>query len=302
MGSALRMAPVILSLALCGGAGAAEWQTEKILVRLVDDDGRPVNEAAIGMGVTGGGPKGIARGLTDSNGLFAAKLTMVGSLYLRAEKCGHYRTSGELWDGPSSSQRAPPTNEYTVVLKRIINPVPMVVRDVAVTMPALGTSCAFDFLVGDWVAPHGTGLVADCTMSGWKDVKGQRNWDWKCQFLFGDRSGLVHHRAPGRSSLSIRSDLVPPQVAPEDGYDRSLKLEESFHTGISRYESAGPGDHWIFRVRPVTNHQGRVVEAYVGWIEGAVRLEGRTSETLWLGFRYHLNTNPLSRSLEPGKF
>jgi len=286
---------------VCGvhalAADFGEIPRTRLTLRVVDDEFKPVEEASVIMDCYDRPVE--VRGSTDTNGQFGLVDHIRGVLSAHVTKPGYYLTSGELWDGPSSTERAPPTNQYTVVLKRILNPVPMVVRDIAAIMPSLGKPCAFDFLAGDWVAPHGTGVVADCTMVGWKDVKGSRNWDWKCQLLFRDNSGVAHHRAPGRSSLTIRSDHVPPQEAPAEGYDRSLALEESFHTGVSRYESAGPNDHWIFRVRPVTNLEGRVVSAHVGWIEGAIRLEGRTSETLWLGFRYHLNPDPHSRSLEP---
>ncbi len=95
----------------------------------------------------------------------------------------------------------PPTNRYTVVLRKIIQPVPMVVRDMETILPALGRPCGFD--------------------------------------------------------------------------------------------------HLLFRVRSLTNAEGRVVSAYRGWIEGPVRSDGRIAETMWMGFKYHINPNPQSRSLEP---
>jgi hypothetical protein len=299
----------ILALFLLVGPGLApaaspfgalfDSRSARIQVRVLDDQGQPVDKASIGIGVTGGGDAGIARGATDTNGSFAARLRMVGSLYLRAEKPGHYRTAGELWRGPVEGEKVPATNLHTIVLKRIIHPAPMIDREVSLILPALDAPCGFDLLAGDWVAPHGAGTVADCRIIGWKDVKDPRNWDVRCQLHFTNANGVVAFRAPGLASLAAKSDLIPPQAAPESGYVQFHEFRHSFHTGQGSSESAGNEDHLVFRVRTETNAEGRVVSARVGWIEGALRLDGRNTDTMWMGFKYHLNPDPTSRSLEP---
>jgi hypothetical protein len=271
----------------------------RIEVRVVDDQGRPVDQASVGLGVTGSGKEGVARGLTDTNGFFRARLRMVGSLYLRVEKPGHYRTAGELWRGPVEGEKVPATNLHTIVLKRIIHPAPMIDREVSLILPAMDAPCGFDLVAGDWVAPHGAGTVADCRIIGWKDVKDARNWDVRCQLLFTNSNGVVGFRAPGLASRAARSELIPPQAAPESGYVQFYEFRHSFHTGQGSSESAGNEDHLVFRVRTETNAEGRVVSARVGWIEGALRLDGRNTDTMWMGFKYHLNPDPASRSLEP---
>ncbi len=270
-----------------------------IQVRVVDDRGCPVDQASVGLGVTGSGKEGVARGQTDTNGFFRARLRMVGSLYLRVEKPGHYRTAGELWRGPVEGEKVPPTNLCTVVLKRVLGPVPMIKREVSLILPAMDAPCGFDLQAGDWVAPRGKGTVADCWILGWKNVTDAVNWDLRCQIGFTNANGVVGFRAPGRASLVLKSDLIQPQTAPAEGYARFYEFKHSFHTGQGSSESAGADDHLVFRVRAETNEEGRVVSALAGWIEGAPRLDGRNTETMWMGFTYHLNPDPASRSLEP---
>jgi len=296
----LRVARVILSLALCGVAGAAEWRTEKIGVRVVDDAGQPVGGAAIGMGVTGSGPKGIARGFTDTNGLFAARFTMVGSLYLRAEKPGYYRTSGELWDGPSSTERAPPTNEYTVVLKRIVNPVPMVHRKVLATVPAVECPFGFDLEKGDWTAPHGAGRCSDFVVKAEKRFVSPDDMEIGIAVVFTNRGdGIQAFQSTSLIPYVAKSDLAPPQSAPTDGYLSELKSRISRVPGQPMVTSYGAGRGFIVRIRSMTNELGEVVSACHGWINGEINVSGYHIPTVLMGLEYCLNTNPASRSLEP---
>ena len=294
---------IAIMLATCTGRALAgfpfTFRSSKVEIRVVDDQGKPVAKTSMGMGVTGSGKGGIARGETDTNGMFSARLKMEGSVYLRAEKSGYYRTAGELWSGPTTTTPLPPTNQYTIVLKRIANPVPMITREVSLIMPRLGTPCGFDLVAGDWVAPHGTGVVADCHILGKKVVEDYRNWDLGCRLIFTNRNGVVGFRAPGSASYALKSDLVPPPVAPEEGYVAEYAFAHSYHAGVGSSASADNNDHLLFRVRSETNDEGRVVSAHSGWVEGALRLDGRNTDTMWMGFIYHLNPDPTSRSLEP---
>ncbi|MBM4154114.1 MAG: carboxypeptidase regulatory-like domain-containing protein [Lentisphaerae bacterium] len=301
MRSELRVARVILSLALCGVAGAAEWRTAKIGVRVVDDAGQPVGGAAIGMGVTGSGPKGIARGFTDTNGLFAARSTMVGSLYLRAEKSGYYLTSGELWDGPSSTERAPPTNQYTVVLKRILNPVPMKSWRVDKALPRFDQDLGFDLEAGDWVVPHGAGQVSDVIVRASYRDNGARDYEKKLTLFFPSAlDGLLALDGPDKTSLAVASDLPVPQIAPLAGYTNGWLYTRSRRPGEPPMANMKePGRQYVFRVRTRTNETGNIVAANYGWILGDFDLRGPAIDLM---MRYYFNPDPHSRSLEPSKF
>lgn len=274
------------------------FETVDIGLAVVDDSGKPVANATVGMGVSDShGQK--AAGVTDSNGMFSARLKMMGSLYVRAEMDGYYKTSGYPWDGPTRSRMVPPVNVFTVVLKRIKSPVAMLKRDLSLELPALGLPCGLDLAVGDWVAPQGKGMVADMYVQGIKQLQDYRNWEFRCLWQFTNGNGVVKHQYPGRQSLAVQSRLIPPPVAPSDGYTTVYEFLKSYHAGEGTHESAGPDEHLLFRVRTVTNATGEVVSANVGWIESAIDLEGRGTQTLYLYMHYYFNPDPSSRSLEP---
>lgn len=244
-----------------------------------------------------GGRIGI-KGPTDTNGIYSYEDRISGPLGCEVRKEGYYRTFGELWS-PSSSVMAPPVNVYTVVLKRIVNPVKLVEHDLSIEFPSLGEQYGLDLAVGDWVAPHGKGMVTDCIIKGDKDLQDNRNWKFQCQWQFTNANGVVRHHAAGRTSLAVASCLIPPQAAPDTGYETNYAFSKWFHTGKDAGESADKNDHLLFRIRAATNAAGQVTSANVGWIEGGMSLEGRETKTMWIRFHYYYNPDSLSRSLEP---
>lgn len=301
-GAEMKRVMICCCLALIAAAGPErmrflERQMTELTIQLVDDTGQPVIGARVVTDCYDRPPNEYS--ISDSNGTFWVRDHVNGALTCHVTKDGYYRTRGQLWRGPVYGEEVPPTNVYSVVLKRIMNPVTMLSREVTTHLPSLEKPCGFDLLAADWVRPHGTGVVADCQISGKKTVEDNRNWDWSCQVSFTNADGVVKHQAPGKTSSAVRSELIPPQVAPEEGYVHGCSFEESFHTGKINYESSGANDHFLFRVRTTTNVEGRVTSANVGWLEGPIQLDGRKTKTLWLRFQYHLNPNRQSRSLEP---
>jgi hypothetical protein len=300
----------ILALFLLAGPGLApaaspfgalfDSRSARIQVRVLDDQGQPVDKASIGIGVTGGGDAGNAHGTTDTNGAFAARLRMVGSLYLRAEKPGYYRTSGEAWGGPVVGKTLPPTNLYTVVMKRILDPVPMIHRDVVLTVPVLDQPVAFDLEAGDWVAPHGKGARADFLARASKRFVSTDDMDIRLAIVFTNRGdGIQSFPSPQLLPGTISSDLLPPQIAPLSGYVTELTSYISRAPGQEMVASHGRGTSFLIRVRTVLDEKGEVLRANYGWTRGPVKVAGYHIPTVSTGFEYHFNPDPASRSLEP---
>lgn len=287
----------VLVVLAAGSAHAAMFETTKLTVCVVDDLGRGVPAADVNAGYFGSREGG--RGLTDTNGVFRFAGKAVASLNCTVKKAGFYQTGGELWSGPSSAGMVPPVNAYTVVLKRIVHPVPMLERKLSLEFPALDRPVGLDLAVGDWIAPNGKGLVADLWVRGHRDLQDARNWEFRCQWQFANDNGVVAHRHPGSSSLAIASRLIPPLEAPMTGFTNQYEFFKWYHAGRGSERSASVDDHLLFQVRCQKDDSGRLLSRNVGWIKGGMSLEGRETETMWIRFDYYYNPDPHSRSLEP---
>lgn len=110
---------------------------------------------------------------------------------------------------------------FETTLKRIKNPVPMFAKNLAnegggpLGIPAKERNCAYDFEVGDWIAPDGGGKIGDIVFhcSFRKEVGGDSKRIIKILFP-GEKDGLIaFDRDPWHGS-ELRSDYE----APTQGY------------------------------------------------------------------------------------
>lgn len=276
---------------------AAFSPVTRLTIRVVDDQGAPVQGAIVEVGGTDG-RVGI-KGPTDTNGLYRHDERIMGELGCEVAKSGYYQSRGILWSGPSSAGMVPPVNVYTVVLKRIVHPVSMIHRTVKLALPMLSAPVGLDLAAGDWVAPHGKGESADLFVTGQKQVISDRDWSYRCTWLFTNGNGVVSHRYPHSSSLALRSRLVPPLEMPVAALTNRYEFHMAWRAGQEMIASAGKDDHLLFQVRTVTNAEGVVTSANVGWINGAIDMWGLDREPMHIGIDYYFNPDPHSRSLEP---
>jgi hypothetical protein len=289
----------------------------KVLFRVVDDTGKPVAKALVDTSSLSDA-RGY-EGLTDTNGYFRCHMRRIyppisGGFF----KEGYYRTRGVVWRGPFG---VAPTNTLTVVLKRIVEPVPMVRRDVRVVFPVLGEPVGFDFEVGDWVEPHGAGRVVDVWVTGWKQPADPGDIDFRATMVASNAlDGFIAFPLVRRDHLDmVRSEFQPPQTAPSAGYTNSVAAYVRFRTRPPLEASHLEGRDHLFRFRTTTNRTGAVESAHVGWCDRSVELTGykhldretgrlripKSSareddpDHLWMNMGYYWNPDPHSRSLEP---
>lgn len=96
-------------------------------------------------------------GLTDSNGVFTATHKYTAhSLALRAVKSGYYPTVQGYELGPSYDPARWNPN-ITLLLKRIIRPIPMWAKAIREGPPVFDKPVGYDLVAGDWLAPYGKG-------------------------------------------------------------------------------------------------------------------------------------------------
>ncbi len=183
----------------------------------------------------------------------------------------------------------------TLVLKRIRNPVPMYAGRLSLA-PALanpGVPVSYDFVMGDWLPPHGKGQNADVVLVYEKrilrsttvvqkarpddarkqvdrTVEHPLDWDesWKIE-MPNRGDGLV--KAKQNQSSALHSDYH----APADGYESSLSLFAN-----RRQEKLGwPGKQetnideealYYIRMRTELDEHGTVKKAWYGKIYGEI--------------------------------
>ena len=207
----------------------------------------------------------------------------------------------------------------TLALQRVEHPIPLYVNRVILDGGREcvggfdGTSAVlkFDFLVGDWLPPHGTGKYSDMTITTKLEIGEALNiwrshkttfYDFISAIEFpGKGNGLVEKSVRG-SNCGIRI-----RTAPESGY----VSEKVMQFGRRKKNTSGPVIYpeyytesdddccYCFRVRSRYDGRGNLIEAYYGKIYGDFRFKG-TDKSGFNGanFLYYLNPASLDRNLE----
>jgi hypothetical protein len=273
--------------------------------RLVDPEGNPVAGARVEASLSG---KEVVL-KSDALGEFTLRGNFRAHISLVITKDGFYETSGNFFSGgkvahPESGKlvNRRPDPDPVIVLKRKINPIEMTGRWLHGFAPATGKPLGFDFKRRDWVSPFGHGQIADIFFHFHDiEVRGHRDHTGSLTISFpNEGDGILHFSAPRSHSFHFGSNLTPPAVAPEEGYEASLTLTVSADPD----KPAGPvfneQDNYLFRTRTRLDEDGRVLAACYGWIRGPVRFNTFAYDYPVIEFCYLFNPDPdpKARSLE----
>lgn len=178
--SKCRIMITFLFLAHAGCAG------ERLYVKVVDDEGNPVANAAVKVGFStshvlfGGGHRsrassgGNAEARTDTNGTAVVKFNCTSSDFgWHVEADGYYRSDSHREHFKGEDVIIPPAFGFIklhehekrgeAVLYRKKNPQPMYAytREMGVKSPIANGRYGFDLQCFDWLPPYGKGKVAD---------------------------------------------------------------------------------------------------------------------------------------------
>jgi hypothetical protein len=141
----------------------------EVKVRVVDETGAPVVGAKPAIYFVNSINDDKREGVTDENGIFAARGKGTNSVGCIVTKDGHYPARVE---GLSRDEN----HDVGVVLPRILNPVPLYAWSSrggkSVIIPVQNEWVGFDFEAADWVAPRGKGKTADILFRFRNEFKG----------------------------------------------------------------------------------------------------------------------------------
>jgi hypothetical protein len=175
----------------------------------------------------------------------------------------------------------------TLVLKRIIHPIPIYARHVQVELPDLDKPLGFDLMAGDWVSPYGKGRRSDLVFEAHRRWASRKDFDVTLRISFSSSGdGIIPISVP----LST--------TAPSDGYSPNLSRSLSNNPAEGWKKSSVKNQDYFFRVRSVMGDRGLLETALYGKLRGDFTLDPINSKTTWIVFTYYLNPEPNSRNVE----
>jgi hypothetical protein len=278
----------------------------RITFKVVDDDGKPAARFPVNASFEGGDG---AKGLTDTNGLFAVEgqaLFGIASYVLMKE--GYYYGRGEYrFNGGIQNGEFQPWNPVvTTVVRRIMNPIPMYAKTVETKIPMTNVLFGFDLQSGDWVQPTGKGIITDLVFKIDGYWNSHRDNHSSLTVSFARTSdGLIPFDYEMNRGKPVGSVFVLPRIAPESGYEKNWTGKKARKSGDATerdqiLDDLKVGRHYIIRIRSETNETGVVTNAWYGKVHGNFEFigAGRNTEGSWLKFTYYLNPTPNDRNLE----
>ena len=230
--------------------------------------------------------------VSDAKGCVVLKSGFNTSFELLARRPGYY--AHELRTGFSSTSR------HEIVMRRILNPVPMTKRSVETKVPKLDEPCGFDLQIGDWVHPYGVGRSADMTITGsLRDGTYARRRDIICNVAFRDGDGVIAFAPVGQETP--HTVLCPLRGAPPEGYKAAITVS----CVRDRFGISGASQNletlFLFRVRASASQTGDRPAGNVGWFDTPIQFVELKANALYLRTAYYFNDASGSLSLEPAQ-
>lgn len=287
----------------------------RFYISVVDEDGEPVEGASIrasvfqeGSVLTGGMAKReVFQEISDSSSPMLVNSRTLGIVILIIEKDGYYTHHEQrtLQVGHDKGRYEPWNGTLRIALRHKVNPRPLYVHRVNwLAVPTFDEPIGFDLEKADWVAPAGSGVHADMSITLSRKHREGSIYRGEMEVVFpGAADGVI----PIDREEDSNSALLLGREAPLDGYQpvyrRVVGVEEKSGV-LTRIDDPTIGDLqdcdgiW-FRVRSeVDEAKGLVKRARYGKIDGYVDFAARAKdEPPRIAFIYYLSPDD-SRSLE----
>jgi hypothetical protein len=289
---------LLMFAAYASQAAPPVFSEATLTVLVVDENESPVEGAATHIFFEG--PDSVTKdGTSDKDGLFTASARTSGVAFSSVRKSGFYDSLGVRFNFSRKGTNASwsPTNPVCkLVLKNILEPVPMFARKVLLTVPELNVPLGFDLEVGDWVHPYGNGKTGDFVFFVTRRWKSMEDFDSSVRLSFPKRLDGIQSFEGDTLHGSL---LTSPLRAPDTGYNTIWERSASASPTAGRKNwGTKQAQNFLFRVRSVEDERGNLKEANYGKIYGDISSGGEASEKMELMFTYYFNPKVNNRSLE----
>lgn len=287
----------------------------KVTIKIIDEDGKPVESASIGVGyiVLSWGISNKTfdvKGYSDINGHFTASANASARIGFTVQKKGYYRSFGQFEYKKIKDGKWEPWNpELIVVMRKIVKPVPMYARDTKksdLLIPVSGQEVGFDLIKYDWVAPYGKGNQADLKFKLDGSYISKNDFDMILTITF---SGQYDGIQIVQEDISQGSEFKLPRFAPVDGYKQKIvkyiKWSEKYVDRVIPSERRAIEDNfadnnnYFIRIRSRVA-ESKLLRAMYGKIQGDIKVYPRSASTAAIFFKYFLNPD-YTRNLEYGE-
>ncbi len=286
----------------------AQLPEAKITLKVVDEEGKPLTDANVGVlfphYTFTQSSQVYHDGTPDKDGFFVASDKADRRVLYGANKEGCYKFSGSYQFQSVTEERLQPWNPTVkVVLRKIVNPVPLLVNKTRTSIPLEAWPVGFNLLAGDWVAPYGNGQVADFLFRAERNILSPHAYSGILQLVFANADDGICMVPVSPDRIGEGSELKMPRLAPEFGYEAQHTWTTEWKSGQSPNQIADDSnqlDHcYFFRVRSVRDGQGKIVSALYGKVQpDFIFLLGALAPRPGLEFAYYVNKTPNDRNLE----
>jgi len=271
-----------------------------LFIKVHDENGKPVE----GANVQGGfstlmrsyvpGPD--VKAITDKEGEAEIYGPAYFSVYFDVIKNGYYKSGKKVIVKQDKDQNV------AIVLRQIINPIPMYAKHYTGYIPKSKVKIAFDFLKGDFVKPFGRGTNKDCYFYYDGFTKNFRSFEGELTISFPHKSdgiiGLVNDNG-------LFSAFKLPHTAPINGYIKAKQLnykriekgkDSYYDININESENFG----YFLRIRSEVDSNGEVIKANYVKIAGDFKFDPRSEGkgAAYIEMTYYLNPNINDRNME----
>ena len=289
----------------------------KVTFRVVDEQGEPVSDADIDVGIDSllhADGYNNYKGKTGPTGLFTVESRGRGCTEVLVQKIGCYESRPDVrWDGrlnPGGAEMhknggfRPWNPTIDVMIKKIGKPIPMIVRLgegganswLKPNADQLEKELGWDLVEGDWVAPHGRGKMTDLIFRFESSYTDESNKMAKVNIRFANpNDGLVSIK----ELKGEESRLKYPREAPLQGYEnKNIELVSKVFEDWRKLKNRPQA--YLLRIRTQKDVTGNIVSALYGKITKPYRLfpPAIRYRLPILNFDYYLNPTPNDRNLE----
>ncbi len=244
----------------------------KLTLKVIDETGAPVSNAVCKVGFLDVATTiDETRGLSNNDGFLVAEGKAKHFIGGTINKEGYYQSLFEFKKGNpkdpydyaskvKDGRWLPWNPTIPVVLKKIRDPVDMIVEGATIRIPQFDVPLGFDLERHDWVAPEGEGKVADMVVRF--DIINETSPYRKLIVEFPGEKNGAYLRKKDMFSL-LKSDYHAMTNAIYES-----RIENGGGKHRPAYILLGGDDYLVFRIRSKTDETGNMISAMYGKIYG----------------------------------
>lgn len=243
--------------------------TAKFTIKVIDENKQPIQNIKVTMY-----PIRINKtyeAITDKNGICIIQGSSDFMCSFRIEENDYYISTQrfEFRNSNKILNRWEPWNqEITIKLRKKQNPIAMNAKNYHTLKIPQVDSVGYDLEKGDWVTPHGKGIISDFIFKKtyYKSYNEIGNdFTLKYDIIFSNENDGIREY---NDKENIQSFYKWPYKASETEYKNKILKCFSNHNEDLKQNNRNPNAKYIFRVRTKIDKDGNIISAKYGKIKG----------------------------------